>query len=288
MGMPHDSASVEEMNASSGESLDINNDALPSDEGGEMQAVAESDSSDDEALVDVLPSSLHPALYLVGTPIGNLSDITLRALHILKNVSLIACEDTRHSGRLLSHHGIRSKLISLNEHNEARRIPELVSLLQQGSSIALISDAGMPTVSDPGQRLVQSMVGAGLRVEGIPGPSAVLTALAASGLPTTPFYFGGFLAHKKGQRNTELTAALQRESTSVYFESPYRLVDTLRMIAEQAPEHRVVVARELTKKFEEFQRGPARNVLSHYQTKPPKGEITLVIAPRELPKWVTW
>jgi 16S rRNA (cytidine1402-2'-O)-methyltransferase len=154
--------------------------------------------------------------------------------------------------------------------------------------VALISDAGMPTVSDPGQRLVQAVVAAGLRVEGIPGPSAVLTALAASGLPTTPFYFGGFLPHKKGQRNTELAHALQRESTSVYFESPYRIVDTLAMIAEQSPEHRVVVARELTKKFEEFQRGPARNVLSHYQTKTPKGEITLVIAPRELPKWVTW
>lgn len=246
------------------------------------------DPADDEELGELLPSSLQPALYLVGTPIGNLADITLRALHILKNVSLIACEDTRHSGRLLSHHGIRSKLISLNEHNEARRIPELVGQLQQGGSIALISDAGMPTVSDPGQRLVQSVVAAGLRVEGIPGPSAVLTALAASGLPTTPFYFGGFLPHKKGQRNTELTAALQRESTSVYFESPYRLVDTLAMIAEQSPEHRVVVARELTKKFEEFQRGPARNVLSHYQAKAPKGEITLVIAPRELPKWVTW
>lgn len=249
---------------------------------------AEGTAEEDEALTDFLPSSLQPALYLVGTPIGNLADITLRGLHILKSVSAIACEDTRHSGRLLSHHGIRSRLISLNEHNEARRIPEIVVLLQQGNSVALISDAGMPTVSDPGQRLVQSVVAAGLRVEGIPGPSAVLTALAASGLPTTPFYFGGFLPHKKGQRNTELTAALGRDCTSVYFESPYRIVDTLAMIAEQAPEHRVVVARELTKKFEEFQRGPARNVLSHYQSKTPKGEITLVIAPRELPKWVTW
>ncbi|SKA90134.1 16S rRNA (cytidine1402-2'-O)-methyltransferase [Prosthecobacter debontii] len=252
------------------------------------EAASEPQPEVDEASLEELPSSLQSALYLVGTPIGNLADITLRALHILKNVSAIACEDTRHSGRLLSHHGIRSKLISLNEHNEARRIPELIGLLQRGGSVALISDAGMPTVSDPGQRLVQSVVAAGLRVEGIPGPSAVLTALAASGLPTTPFYFGGFLPHKKGQRNTEIAAALQRECTSVYFESPYRLVDTLEMLANQAAEHRVVVARELTKKFEEFQRGPARNVLSHYQAKPPKGEITLVIAPRELPKWVTW
>lgn len=233
-------------------------------------------------------SGVQPALYLVATPIGNLADITLRALDILKSVDAIACEDTRHSGRLLSHHSIRSRLISLNEHNEARRIPELIAHIQSGGSIALISDAGMPTVSDPGQRLVQSVIAAGLRVEGIPGPSAVLTALAASGLPTTPFYFGGFLPHKKGQREKELITAMQRESTSVYFESPYRIVDTLEMLASHAPEHRVVVARELTKKFEEFQRGPARQVLSHFQTKPPKGEITLVIAPAELPKWVTW
>lgn len=232
--------------------------------------------------------AVQPALYLVGTPIGNLADITLRALEVLKTVDAIACEDTRHSGRLLAHYGVRSRLISLNEHNEARRIPELVSHVAQGGSVALVSDAGMPTVSDPGQRLVQAFVAAGHRVEPIPGPSAVLSALAASGLPTTPFYFGGFLPHKKGQRAKELGAALLREATSVYFESPYRLVDTLAMLAEQAPEHRVVVARELTKRFEEFQRGPARNVLLHYQTRVPKGEITLVIAPSELPKWVTW
>lgn len=276
----HESTPNEGLSPSSGETLDENEVV----EG----KLHDSSPEDEEDLTELLPSSLPPALYLVGTPIGNLADITLRGLHILKSVGAIACEDTRHSGRLLSHHGIRSRLISLNEHNEARRIPELIAQLQQGSSIALISDAGMPTVSDPGQRLVQAVVAAGLRVEGIPGPSAVLTALAASGLPTTPFYFGGFLPHKKGQRNTELTAALARDCTSVYFESPYRIVDTLEMIALQSPEHRVVVARELTKKFEEFQRGPARNVLSHYQAKTPKGEITLVIAPRELPKWVTW
>lgn len=250
--------------------------------------VAEPDPEEDEPLADLPAGGLAPGLYVVGTPIGNLADITLRALHVLKTVSCIACEDTRHSGRLLSHHGIRSRLVSLNEHNEARRIPELVEHIRQGGSVALISDAGMPTVSDPGQRLVQSMVAAGLKVEPLPGPSAVLAALAASGLPTTPFYFGGFLPHKKGQRAKEAAAALERDCTSVYFESPYRLVDTLAMLAEQAPEHRVVVARELTKKFEEFQRGPARIVLSHYQARPPKGEITLLIAPRELPKWVTW
>lgn len=236
----------------------------------------------------ILPSGLAAALYLTATPIGNLGDITLRALEVLKQVQIVACEDTRHSGRLLSHHGIHARLISLNEHNEARRIPELIAHIRAGGNVALVSDAGMPTVSDPGQRLVQSIVAAGLKVESLPGPSAVLTALAASGLPTVPFYFGGFLPHKKGQREKELLSALQRDATSLYFESPYRLVDTLAMITAARPDHRIVVARELTKKFEEFQRGPAQQVLSHYQNRPPKGEITLIIAPAELPKWITW
>ncbi|MDZ4403535.1 16S rRNA (cytidine(1402)-2'-O)-methyltransferase [Prosthecobacter sp.] len=231
---------------------------------------------------------LKPGLHLVATPIGNMRDITQRALDVLRAADLVACEDTRHSGMLLKHHDIRARLISLNEHNEAQRIPQLLDHMRQGGSVALISDAGMPTVSDPGQRLVGATVAGGLHVEGIPGPSAVLTALAASGLPTTPFYFGGFLPHKKGARATELTAALQRDCTSIYFESPYRLVDTLAILAEAGPERRVVVARELTKKFEEFRRGTAGILLSHFQVKPPKGEITLLIAPVESPKWLVW
>jgi len=227
-------------------------------------------------------------LHLVATPIGNMRDITLRAIDALKAAGLVACEDTRHSGMLLKHHHIHARLVSLNEHNEAVRIPQLLDHMRQGGSVALISDAGMPTVSDPGQRLVGATVAAGLHVEVIPGPSAVLTALAASGLPTTPFYFGGFLPHKKGARTTELAAALQRDCTSVFFESPYRLVDTLAILAEAAPERRVVVARELTKKFEEFRRGPAGILLSHFQTKAPKGEITLLIAPLEPPRWLVW
>ena len=163
------------------------------------EAKVSNDEEESSLSLELPQSGIVPALYLVATPIGNLADITLRALDILKQVGAIACEDTRHSGRLLSHYSIRSRLISLNEHNEARRIPELIAHIQSGGSIALISDAGMPTVSDPGQRLVQSVVAAGLRVESLPGPSAVLTDLAASGLPTTPFYFGGFLPHKKGQ-----------------------------------------------------------------------------------------
>ncbi|MDP1589584.1 MAG: 16S rRNA (cytidine(1402)-2'-O)-methyltransferase [Prosthecobacter sp.] len=246
-------------------------------------------SSNDEDFTAAPPTGrLKPGLHLVATPIGNLRDITLRALDTLRTADLVACEDTRHSGMLLKHHDIRARLISLNEHNEALRIPQLLEHMRQGGSVALISDAGMPTVSDPGQRLVGATVAAGLHVEGIPGPSAVLTALAASGLPTTPFYFGGFLPHKKGARTTELTAALQRDCTSVFFESPYRLADTLAILAEAAPERRIVVARELTKKFEEFRRGPAGILLSHYLAKPPKGEITLLIAPVEPPKWLTW
>lgn len=225
-------------------------------------------------------------LQLVATPIGNLGDISARALTTLKEASCVACEDTRRTIQLLQHHGLHVPLVSLTEHNEARRIPEFIQKIEAGENIALVSDAGFPTVSDPGQRLVHAVIGAGLRVDVIPGPSAVLTALAGSGLPTVPFYFGGFLPHKKGQRDKELEAAMQRECTSVYFESPYRIVDTLQMVANHAPQHGVVVARELTKMFEEFQRGPAQSVLEHYTMKPPKGEITLLIAPRELPKWM--
>lgn len=226
-------------------------------------------------------------LQLVATPIGNLGDISARALATLKDASCVACEDTRRTIQLLQHHGLHVPLISLTEHNEARRIPEIIQKISEGQNIALVSDAGFPTVSDPGQRLVHSVIGAGQRVDVIPGPSAVLTALAGSGLPTVPFYFGGFLPHKKGQRDKELEAAMQRDCTSIYFESPYRIVDTLQMISNHAPQHGVVVARELTKMFEEFQRGPAQSVLEHYTTKPPKGEITLLIAPHELPKWMT-
>ncbi|WP_395742567.1 16S rRNA (cytidine(1402)-2'-O)-methyltransferase [Prosthecobacter sp.] len=231
---------------------------------------------------------LNPGLHLVATPIGNMRDITQRALDTLRAADLVACEDTRHSGMLLKYHDIRARLISLNEHNEAQRIPQLLEHMRQGGSVALISDAGMPTVSDPGQRLAGAVVAAGFHVEGIPGPSAVITALAASGLPTTPFYFGGFLPHKKGARTTVLTAALQRDCTSVFFESPYRLVDTLEILATASPKHRLVVARELTKKFEEIKRGPADILLPYYRTKTPKGEITLLIAPVDPPKWLTW
>ncbi len=211
----------------------------------------------------------------------------MRAVEVLRTAACIACEDTRHTAQLLQHYGLHVPLLSLTEHNEARRIPELLHRIANGETIALVSDAGFPTVSDPGQRLVHATIAADVRIEAIPGPSAVLTALAGSGLPTVPFYFGGFLPHKKGQRDKDLVAAMERDCTSIYFESPYRLVDTLQMVANHAPQHPVVVARELTKMFEEFRRGPAQSVLDHFSTKTPKGEITLLIAPRELPKWMT-
>lgn len=226
-------------------------------------------------------------LRLVATPIGNLGDLTHRGVEGLRSAALIACEDTRRTARLLDHHGLRVPLLSLTEHSEARRIPELLRRISAGDSIALVSDAGFPTVSDPGQRLVHATIAAGFRIEILPGPSAILTALAGSGLPTVPFYFGGFLPHKKGQRDKELGIATGRDCTSIYFESPYRLVDTLGMISARLPLHPVVVARELTKMFEEFQRGPVQSVLEHYRNHSPKGEITLLIAPHELPSWMT-
>jgi 16S rRNA (cytidine1402-2'-O)-methyltransferase len=235
-----------------------------------------------------VPFALPRGLTIVATPIGNLADISHRALETLRTANQVACEDTRHSQRLLSHHGIRVPLISLNEHNEARRIPELLAGMAAGARVALISDAGMPTVSDPGQRLVQAVIGAGLPIQVVPGPSAVPTALAGSGLPVVPFYFGGFLAHKKGQREKELVLALARDCTSAYFESPYRLISTLEILERLDSQRLVVVARELTKHFEEFQRGTAQFLLNHFTRKPPKGEITLMLAPAELPKWVNW
>jgi 16S rRNA (cytidine1402-2'-O)-methyltransferase len=226
-------------------------------------------------------------LQLVATPIGNLGDMSARAIATLKDAACVACEDTRRTVQLLQHHELHVPLLSLTEHNEARRIPELLQRMASGERIALVSDAGFPTVSDPGQRLVHATIGAGHCVEVVPGASAILTALAGSGLPTVPFYFGGFLPHKKGQRDKELQTAMQRDCTSIYFESPYRLVDTLQMIVEHAPDHPIVVARELTKMFEEFRRGPAQSVLEHFAMKSPKGEITLLIGPAELPKWMT-
>lgn len=238
--------------------------------------------------MDPVPQSATPGtLYLVGTPIGNLADLTLRARGILATVDLIACEDTRHSLPLLQHHGIRKPLVSLHEHNEAGRSVQLLDDLRAGRSVAVISDAGMPLVSDPGQRLLHEIRRAGLPYEVIPGPSAPITALVGSGLPATSFFFGGFLPVKSGQRRRALENALAREETSVFFESPHRLLSTLTTLAELAPDRPVCVARELTKKFQEFHTAPASACLTRFQARPPKGEITLVMAGTDLPRWMT-
>lgn len=224
-------------------------------------------------------------LVLVPTPIGNLADLTHRAETTLRTADIIACEDTRHSERLLQHYQISNRKISLHEHNEARRSVELIAEMQAGKLVALISDAGSPTVSDPGQRFLQRCIDAGISYDVLPGPSAVLTALTGSALPTAPFYYGGFLPNKSGQRLNVLTAALAREETCVFFESPHRLVRSLEILGTQAPDRLVCVARELTKRHQEFRRERAAVVWKHYEAHPPKGEITLVISPSKLPKW---
>ena len=219
-------------------------------------------------------------LYVVATPIGNLGDITLRALEILKDVDLVAAEDTRHSGILLKHYQIQKPLVSYHEHNEAMRTAQLVERLAAGEKIALITDAGTPGLSDPGARLIRECIKRQLDFTIVPGPSSISTALVGSGFSAEKFFFGGFLPVKSGQRERELRAALAREETSIYFESPYRLTKTLKTSGEVLPDRQLCVARELTKKFEEFRRGTAAELLAHYEKHPPKGEIVLLISGR--------
>jgi 16S rRNA (cytidine1402-2'-O)-methyltransferase len=216
-------------------------------------------------------------LYIVATPIGNLGDITLRALEILKSVDLIAAEDTRHSGILLKHYQIDKPLISLHEHNEVMRTAQLVERLSADEKIALITDAGTPGLSDPGTRLIRECIKRKLDFTIIPGPSSILTALVASGFSTEKFFFGGFLPIKSGQRERELRTAAAHRETSIYFESPYRLTKTLNASKEILQDRQLCIARELTKKFEEFRHGTAAELLAHYQEHPPKGEIVLII-----------
>jgi 16S rRNA (cytidine1402-2'-O)-methyltransferase len=225
-------------------------------------------------------------LYIVGTPIGNMEDITLRALRVLRAVDLVAAEDTRHTGLLLARHGLQKSLISYHEFSEAKRTPELLRELQNGRSIALVSDAGMPTVSDPGQRLIRAAIDAGIHVEIIPGVSAVTTALVASGLAgglgrrglgEGGFLFHGFLPHKSGQRRKALSRLAPLPWTLVFFESPYRLLKTLHDMGELLGNRHIVVARELTKKFEEILHSDIETVLKKLENRAIKGEITLVV-----------
>jgi len=223
------------------------------------------------------------ALYLVGTPIGNLDDITLRALRVLKEVDLIACEDTRHTATLLNHYGIDKPTISYHEHNELTRAAELVVHLERGDNIAVVSDAGMPGVSDPGYRLVALAVRHHIRVVPVPGASAFLSALVASGLPTDSFRFAGFLPPKAGARRTALEAIRTSPRTQVFYEAPHRIIETLREVVEVLGQDRhVVIAREVTKIHEEFLRGRAEEVLAQLDQRGDiKGELTLLIGKAE-------
>lgn len=217
-------------------------------------------------------------LYVVATPIGNLGDITLRALEVFKSVDVVAAEDTRHSGLLLKHFEIRKPFVSYHEHNEAARTAELIERLAGGENVALITDAGTPGLSDPGLRLIRKCIDRELPFTIVPGASSILTALLGSGFATDKFSFRGFLPVKSGQRERELRVAAEREETTIFFESPYRLLKTLQACSTIMPDRQLCVARELTKKFEEFRRGTADELLTHYEAHPAKGEIVLVVS----------
>ena len=222
-------------------------------------------------------------LYLVGTPIGNLEDITLRALQTLKDVDLIACEDTRHTANLLNHYGIEKPTLSYHEHNELTRAAEVVVHLERGDNVAVVSDAGMPGVSDPGYRLVALAIRHHIRVVPIPGASAFLSALVASGLPTDAFHFGGFLPAKSGARRTALEAVRNSPRTQIFYEAPHRIVESVRDVVETlGAERHIVMAREVTKLHEEFLRGRAQDVLAQLEKREDiRGEITLLIGKAE-------
>jgi 16S rRNA (cytidine1402-2'-O)-methyltransferase len=218
-------------------------------------------------------------LYLVATPIGNLEDITLRALRILKEVDQIACEDTRHTQKLLGHYNIRKPLVSYHEHNELTRAPELVVAMEQGAQIALVSDAGVPLVSDPGYRLVTLCLRHRIPVVPIPGPSALLAALSASGLPNEEFLFAGFLPARSGERRRALERLRIEDRTIIFYEAPHRIEETLIDAHEILGDRPACIAREVTKLHEEFRRGSLAELAASLAEKPARGEITLLIGP---------
>jgi 16S rRNA (cytidine1402-2'-O)-methyltransferase len=230
---------------------------------------------------DTLPPLTAGTLYLVATPIGNLEDITLRALRVLKECDVVAAEDTRRTGQLLKHFGISKPLLSYFQFNEARRSEQILERLRRGEKIALVTDAGSPGISDPGERVVAAARAAGLRVEAVPGPCALVAALTASGLPTDEFHFVGFLPHKSGQRRKRLEGLRLLPGTLLLYESPYRIEKLLTELTEVFPERRLVLARELTKKFEEFLRGTAAELLAIARQRGLKGEFVVLISPRE-------
>jgi 16S rRNA (cytidine1402-2'-O)-methyltransferase len=221
-------------------------------------------------------------LYVVATPIGNLEDMTYRAVRTLREADLIACEDTRHTAKLLAHYGIEKPTVSYHEHNEAARAEELVAKLEQGLNVAQVSDAGMPGISDPGYRVIKLAIERGIQVVPVPGPSAAIAALAVSGLPTDSFQFLGFLPGRSGERRTLLESLRDAQQTTVVYEAPHRVMESMRDIVDILGSARpVVVARELTKVHEEFIRGSAAELLENLQQREVKGEITLLIGKSE-------
>lgn len=231
-----------------------------------------------------LPPLTPGTLYLVATPIGNLEDMTLRALRVLRECDVVAAEDTRRSGQLLKHFGMSKPLLSCFQFNEARRGDEIIDRLRRGEKVALVTDAGSPGISDPGERVVRATLDAGLRVEAVPGPCALVAALTASGLPADEFHFIGFLPHKSGQRRKRLLGLREFAGTLVLYESPYRVEKLLGELQEIFPERRVVLARELTKRFEEFLRGTPAELLELARKRSLKGEFVVLIAGQTLAK----
>lgn len=227
-------------------------------------------------------------LYLVPTPIGNLGDMTVRAQEVLQAVDVIAAEDTRNTGKLLQHFAITTPQISFHEHNTQERIPQLIAKMQAGQDVAQVSDAGMPSISDPGHELVVACIAAGIPVVPLPGPNAGLTALIASGLAPQPFYFYGFLPRKTGQQQAELAKLNQQTCSIILYEAPHRLVKTLQNIAKVCGmERQIALCRELTKRYEEFLRGTVADALQWAQTNPIKGEFVLILAGNDHPEIMT-
>jgi 16S rRNA (cytidine1402-2'-O)-methyltransferase len=216
-------------------------------------------------------------LFVVATPIGNLADITLRAVRVLGEVDLVAAEDTRTTRKLLSHHGIRTPLVSYHEHNEAVRTPELLNRIEKGESIAIVSEAGTPSISDPGYRLIREAIAAGVAVEPVPGASALLAAVVVSGLPSDAFVFEGFLPRRAGERRKRLESLATQRRTLVFFEAPHRLDKSLADMSEVLGDRKVALCRELTKIHEEVRRGRLSELVEELQRRPVKGELVLVV-----------
>jgi 16S rRNA (cytidine1402-2'-O)-methyltransferase len=232
------------------------------------------------------------ALYLCPTPIGNLEDVTLRVLQVLRDADKIAAEDTRHTRKLLSHFDIHTPLTSYHEHNKHKKTAVIIAWLKEGLDVALVSDAGTPGIADPGEELVREAIVHDVPVVALPGPVAAIVALTASGLTTTPFTFYGFLPAKGSPRKANILEVLAEPKTVVFYEAPHRLIKTLTELAAAAPERQMAVARELTKRYEEFVRGSAAEVLAHFAQHEPRGECTVILAgyekePAKMPDPVT-